>query len=393
MGGGEIKLKERLQGLAAIAALPSAAIGVVGDVFSPVGGSVVVAAAGMAALCTAVVLLATMTVRGQKFYETVWARMTVDTDDARWIWNPARPWTSHALHVVSVFGVICLLIAGKSFAASDGGGVLASNVSAVSVAQQQMGISEKLYAEVQKTNQALERIDTKADNFKRERSDDPRKELLNSGVMWEAIRLERAIADGDIRTVDLFLRGGMPVSPMGAAYAFELGSPDIAVMVAKYPSLFDAGKCPAFLARLDTKAILAASPHAAKLVRSLCANDVARAYAKEKLESAEGMLAAEVKTVREEEAQRKPVGQCMRDLANDKNLFGKAMETGVRMPMGGLSDYDVMLYGISHAASAGRTDFSQEIRAFCEKQVKLPKRDNSFVDAVKSAEKLADWVG
>lgn len=392
MQAGELKLKERLQSLAAIAAVPSAAIGFIGDLFSPVGGWILVGAVGIVALGAAVILLATMSLKGQKFYDTLWARMTVESAESRWIWNPARPLTSHALHVVSVFGLICLLIAGKSFAATESGGILASNVPAIAVAQQQLGVTEKIYDEVRKTNVTLERIDSKADNFKRERSDDPRKELTNSGVMWEANRLDSAIKQGDIKTVDLFLQGGMPLSPFGAISAFERNKPEVVNLIIRNKSLFDVSRCKHFLSSLNPQDVLSGSEHRAGLIEALCANDAGRAVAKEYLSDVQNRFTRNQAEYKREDAQRISSKECIRVHTNDAALGTKAGEFGSSSEKYTVNDYEFMLASIQASIMVGRTDFSKPIKEYCDKQALLPVRDDDDQKRLSSWKKISGLV-
>jgi hypothetical protein len=393
MAAGEVKLKERVQGLAAIGAAPSVALGVAGDLFSPVGGWIVVGAAGILALFVATYLLAKMTLKREMFFDTLWGRLTTESPDSRWIWNPSRPWTSHGLHIVIAFGLLCLFISGKSFAARATGGIVASNVTAISVAQQQLGVSEKLYQEARKTNQTLESIDTKADNFKRESSDDPRKELLNTGVLWEASRLDRAIADADIRTVDLFLRGGMPISAAGAVSAFTQG-PAVTELLVRHSALFDAAKCEAFLGRLGSEKVLAAKAHGMQLLKALCANDSGRQFAKRSAGDARETLARESALRRQEDAKRRSSAECTRHFLSDRTLGDKAIQSGndVRAIMGGLSDYDYMLIKIKNAIMSGRTDYRKEIGEYCDKQAVPPERSDHAENNVKAWENILDAV-
>lgn len=81
-------------------------------------------------------------------------------------------------------------------------GVFASLMPAVSRLQQSLtGMDVK-----------LDQISAKLDNVKRETSEDPRKELANLGVSWSGENFLNAVKDGDTRTVQLFLDGGMQVA-------------------------------------------------------------------------------------------------------------------------------------------------------------------------------------
>jgi hypothetical protein len=393
MAASGMKLKERAQGMAAVAAAPSITLGLAGDLFTPVGGWIAVGIVGVLALVLAVYLLVNLTLKRDLFFNTFIGRITTDSDDWRWIWNPYRPLSSHGLHMTIVFGVICLFIAGKSFAARTEGGLVAAKVPAVSVAQQQLGLTAKLVEEARKTNRTLDSIDFKADNFKRENSDDPRKELVNSGVLWESIRLERAISEGDTRTVQLFLLGGMPVSGTAAAAAFEQSAP-IANLLSEHAALFDEKKCDDFFQKINMKAVLTAGAHNAKLVTVLCGNDFGRRYASKELAATQAALAKRLDYRRKEKAARKPVAQCIRDNQNDGNLTSRAMEVNAgRAIFGTLSDYEYMLIKIQNALITGRSDFQKEIQEYCQKQAKENESNDDYYEKnMLMWEKISDWV-
>lgn len=52
-------------------------------------------------------------------------------------------------------------------------------------------------------------LNDKAENFKKEVSSDPRKELANMQIGWDVKSYRNAILRGDIRTIELFIYGGM----------------------------------------------------------------------------------------------------------------------------------------------------------------------------------------
>lgn len=58
---------------------------------------------------------------------------------------------------------------------------------------------------------SLGRIETSIGEVKKETSSDPRKELANLGVSWNSQNLSSALANRDVKIVELFLRGGMKV--------------------------------------------------------------------------------------------------------------------------------------------------------------------------------------
>lgn len=85
-------------------------------------------------------------------------------------------------------------------------GLVAELVPAMGAIQERFGIvEEKLDTAIER----LEEIDAKLENVKKETSEDPRKELNNLGVSWTPAAFASALQSGDLRTVSLFLQGGM----------------------------------------------------------------------------------------------------------------------------------------------------------------------------------------
>lgn len=77
-----------------------------------------------------------------------------------------------------------------------------------------------------------ERIDKKMDRVKKETSEDPRKELANLGVNWDEGAMRKAVERGDLRTVSLFLQGGMGWTLYSAGNVLEGGgSPMIDLLI------------------------------------------------------------------------------------------------------------------------------------------------------------------
>ncbi|HEX6375635.1 MAG TPA: hypothetical protein VFZ91_07925 [Allosphingosinicella sp.] len=70
------------------------------------------------------------------------------------------------------------------------------------------GISGRL----DRANETLTDIKGEVQQGKREKSADPRKELANMGVPWSMEAFSESVHNGDARTVELFLQGGMPVN-------------------------------------------------------------------------------------------------------------------------------------------------------------------------------------
>lgn len=92
-----------------------------------------------------------------------------------------------------------LMVSGAAWssATSTSGGVLASNFDAARNAQMQLGVMQGLQKEQRVQTAVLEDI-------REGRSIDPKKELNNLGADWET-SFQQALANGDVRIVNLFL--------------------------------------------------------------------------------------------------------------------------------------------------------------------------------------------
>lgn len=115
--------------------------------------------------------------------------------------------------------ILASVVAGAAYwskSTDEQAGVLANTFPSIRSWQQDMGVvQEKLDRIDANTYQAaiaLESLNTKADNFKREVSDDPRKELANRGILWNKNNFIDAVEANDIETVGLFLDGKMAIA-------------------------------------------------------------------------------------------------------------------------------------------------------------------------------------
>lgn len=111
-----------------------------------------------------------------------------------------------------VFGVVLVGSHYLTQQSTNSGGVLASVFPTIKEWQDSISAIEKPIIKIeQNTNRsatAVESIDKKADNFKREVSEDPQKELMNRGVAWTNNSFGEALLRSDIAIIDLFIRGG-----------------------------------------------------------------------------------------------------------------------------------------------------------------------------------------
>lgn len=66
--------------------------------------------------------------------------------------------------------------------------------------------------------EVIEKTDKKIDLVKEETSDNPRKELANLGINWSEESFVSALKQGDLPTIELFLKGGMDPANRSISY-------------------------------------------------------------------------------------------------------------------------------------------------------------------------------
>lgn len=96
------------------------------------------------------------------------------------------------------------------------GGVLAATFPAVAEWKSELGLINSKLSQIEKasnrTADASESIDRKAENFKKEVSGNPQKELANMGVPWTDEGFGQALLRNDVKVVSLYLAGGWNVT-------------------------------------------------------------------------------------------------------------------------------------------------------------------------------------
>ncbi len=138
-------------------------------------------------------------------------------------------------------------------------------------------------------------IDHTLQNVKKETSDDPRKELANQGILWDRNALGRAISQGDLKVVQLFLDGGMKLSYIDVGRALDLNNESMLNLLLQRVAVFDKklDQGPSYpndctdlaysIYQLEEKGINP-SPVAAPLIYSLCEKSEVIQYINENLE-------------------------------------------------------------------------------------------------------------
>jgi hypothetical protein len=395
MAGEDPKIVKRMTGLVATGALPGAAVGFLGDLLTPRGGWIAVGLLGIVAVAVAIYLIASLWGREESAPAPWWHRLSNKDSELNWIWSGPNPFLAHGVHVVMLFALSCLFFSAKSFASADEGGILAKNVTAIAVAQKQLGISQSMLDEQKKTTTILSSINEKTATLKRETSDDPRKELSNSGVQWDHGRLYQSLREGDARVVSLFLQGGMRLTSSDVAMAFERSPPEVHSAIAEYRQLFNTADCKSAFAAIGANTTLSATPSAIKMVRTLCGNPDAKAQVQVEVERWQASHARQVAAYRKEEAARQSPADCVkhemrnggRTLADEGAGFNPLSATTY-------TTRQEMLANINAAAIVGLTSDKLEaiVRAYCDKQATAKPNIDIDDQQVRRWKAVADWI-
>lgn len=113
--------------------------------------------------------------------------------------------TLHKSPMLIATGVLsALMVTGAAWSSVNAteGGVIASKFDAAKNAQMQLGVLQGLQKEQRQQTAVLEDI-------REGRSNNPRKELVNLGVLWSNENFRSALVNSDLRVAQLFMDGGM----------------------------------------------------------------------------------------------------------------------------------------------------------------------------------------
>lgn len=389
-------LMRRVSGLITAGGIPASIVAFFGDLFTPVGGWMVVGALGVVALIAGCYVLAWLRKPIGERSSPWWYRLTSEDHDLGWIWRAKNPFAAHAVHVLLFFGVVCIFVSQKSFAAASDGGVLAKNMDMFAAAQIQLGISKEILAEQRRTNELVQALSVKADGLKKEISDNPRVRLADQGVAWEAHLLTRAIKRGDGPTVQLFLAGGMPVSSEDALSGFTSTSAEVKRLLIENNHLFEARICPAFLDGLNAIEVAEADSTSGELVNQLCANSVAREHAERNLTEAIQFYDRQRAEYKELLARRRTVDDCVSYELRDQGrpLMREVSSFSLIGAGFTLTSRQQMIAELSISFGAGlEPDVPVEVRKYCERQA--TEAPNVSVDdrEVKKWKAIKRWIG
>ncbi len=387
------KLSKRISHLASTGGIPATIVAFSGDILGPKGGWIAVGLIGVFAIVLAAYLLFSLSNLRAEGSTPWWYKLTNGDSELNWIWGSQPAFFAHGIHVVALFGGLCLFSAGKTYAALDAGGYIGKNIDAVAAAQKQLGISQAILSEQKKTNEQLASIDAKATNFKKENSDDPRKELSNRGVAWEHFRLTRAIASSDLQTVELFLRGGMPIATADAVAAFDGSNPAVRDLVVSHKDLFNPQDCQSFVSRVKLNVVLSADRSAVAMVKKLCSNPDTKRHLAKELAQATDQQARQLTAYNEELAKIKSPQKCLEDETRDGGR--RLMDEATRFHPTSVMTYSLrqsMLVAINAKLMFGNTDIRDEVKKYCATQA-IEKPNISIDDSqVRRMRTLLDWV-
>lgn len=387
------KLSKRIGHLASTGGFPAMIVAFAGDILGPKGGWIAVGLIGFLAIALAAYLLFSLSNPTAEGRTPWWYKLTNGDKELNWIWDSRPAFFAHGVHVIAFFGVLCLFSAGKTYAALDAGGYIGKNIDAVAAAQKQLGISQAMLTEQKKTNEQLSSIDAKATNFKKESSDDPRKELSNRGVAWENFRLTRAITSADMQTVELFLKGGMPISTADAVAAFDGSNNAVRDLVVAYRDLFNPQDCQSFVSRVKLSAVLSADRSAGGMIKKLCSNPETRSYLAKALEQATDQQVKALAAYNAELAKIRSPQKCLDDETKDggKRLMDEASQFS-RTSVMTYSPRQSMLADINSKLMFGNTNIRDDVKKFCATQA-IEKPNINIEDShVRRMKTLLDWI-
>lgn len=153
--------------------------------------------------------------------------------------------------LISAGTLSALLVSGAAWsnASSAAGGVIAGKFDAARNAQMQLGVMQGLQKEQRVQTAVLEDI-------REGRTNNPRKELANQGILWTTDAFNDAVEKNDKSVVSLFLAGGMKWNLSTLKYSQRFESTDIQLLLLEYPkSLEKNDECIDAIYRITEKEI------------------------------------------------------------------------------------------------------------------------------------------
>jgi hypothetical protein len=252
----------------------------------------------------------------------------------------------------------------------------------------------------------LSSIDAKLGKVKLETSADPRKELANRGVVWDPMNFSQAIRQNDVKTINLFIAGGMPIRSIDAAQALKSDNAQIIGLMIDHPNLYDADSCrSSILPDLQHSTIdqlQALSSNQKGLIKSLCSSDSAKKIAREEYQNEIHSNQKDADYYNEKLAKIKSVPDCIRlelknngqDLVNEGANFRQPLTIRLRDSMLNHIKMDIAMFG--HVNNSQLVEY---VKDYCAVGVKAgvpglniaPPADNK--EATKKWELILTLIG
>lgn len=389
-----MKLADRIKSFVAVGALPGALIGFAGDLFTPRGGWLIALICGVLSIIISIVLFLLIYSKKEKFKNgKIYALTTFDGENDS-IWNCIHPLKSHSLHVLIIFGVICMTISFKSYALSAKGGILADNASPIKAAQEMLGISHQILVEQKKTNEELGKLNKTAEGLKQEISTDPRKELSNMGVRWEAGPFQDALRASDVRLSKLFLQGEMQISAASLHVAFKSPSLEIHKIVGEKANLFNAADCRSVFKSISADEVLVAIPSAIKMMHEFCSKSDIKIQVQSEFDKSQSFHSEQMAAYNKELALQQSPSDCIKHEKRNgaRALIDEVVNFDPSRSMT-YTDRETMLGEIKNSMNFGRAGkMDSIINNYCEKQART--EPNIYINdiEVRKWKAIMQWI-
>ena len=174
---------------ATVPTLIGSAIAAVCDFFSAKGGWLILGLVGILALILAILVCLYHKREGSRIYALI--NYLRGEQELAWAWEGKSVVHYHAVHLMILIGVCCLFVSGKSYATAKNGGILASNIQAVSDVQKAMGIANAVLDEQKTTNKKLDYLNEGVRDRVPGRGVRVAQEVIDSGIVGMPIRRSR----------------------------------------------------------------------------------------------------------------------------------------------------------------------------------------------------------
>jgi len=314
-------------------------------------------------LLLAAIFLASLPYMPEGFRQAVRQRFPADT----------RGSGQRTFRAVVTYLLLGSLVFGGAAVASEKnrqkGGAVAATFPSIATLQQKLDL---LHKDNEATLGALTTL-------KRETSDDPRKELVNQGMLWNKGSFQQALADADVPSARLFLRGGMRMDAGDAELVFLSNDAALQMLVAGYPELFRNTECVRLFSRLRSNDILNAGPPQRGLIHAFCANQRTREATQEQLVAYDAQVQAQKRDQAQLENWSLHPEQCVKDFLDGNGPTLSTLDSG-----------KLYLY-----KRDGRSDLiGQLARGRCENiaaDLRVPATSTTEQD-LKATQTLLSWI-